>query len=217
MEGVRDITIIAMYITLMPVIIAGVLNMIWVKSSFLKSLYIPLDGGKKFYDGKRIFGENKTFKGFIGMIIWAVLATVLWGWICSLSEALNTNNYIYLSNENNISFNVYVGFLYGLAYAVFELPNSFIKRRINIVPGKKATGLKGVLFVFIDQADSILGCLLVLEIFYPMTIGFYFLFLFIGAFTHIVINIILYSLNLRRNMFWFFWRIYGEFERFPRK
>ena len=72
-------TVLALYITLMPIILAGVLNMIFCKSSLLQAAYRPMDGGLVLKDGKRLFGANKTWKGFIGMIVWGSLAQILWG------------------------------------------------------------------------------------------------------------------------------------------
>ena len=51
-----------MYITLLPVILAGIMNMVWCKTSLLKALKKPMDMGKCLSDGKRIFGDNKTWK-----------------------------------------------------------------------------------------------------------------------------------------------------------
>ena len=70
--------IIMMYVTLFPTIIAGVLNMVWCKSSILKKLNTPVDFKKNFIDGKRIFGENKTFKGLLGYVIFNIISAVLW-------------------------------------------------------------------------------------------------------------------------------------------
>ena len=38
-------TVLALYITLMPVILAGVLNMIFCKSPLLEGAYQPMDAG----------------------------------------------------------------------------------------------------------------------------------------------------------------------------
>ena len=57
--------IVCMYITLISPIIAGILNMAWCKSGILPKLNKPIDFEKKLKDGKRIFGENKTWKGFL--------------------------------------------------------------------------------------------------------------------------------------------------------
>lgn len=62
-------SILMMYVTLMPTIFAGIINMIWCKLSILKSIQTPIDSGKNFVDGKRIFGDNKTWKGLIRVYI----------------------------------------------------------------------------------------------------------------------------------------------------
>ena len=96
---------------------------------------------------------------------------------------------------------IIVGVLLGLAYALFELPNSFVKRRLGITPGKPATGIKKAIFVFVDQADSIFGCALVVWLFYDLGILKYLGFVVVGAVTHIVFNMLLYFAHLRKNMF----------------
>ena len=189
-----------MYVTLAPVILAGVFNMIFCKLGILKKLQVPMDGGRTLKDGNRLLGENKTWKGFIGYIIFGTLSTVLWGLIIK-NTPLNSLNFFYVNNENTLGFNILVGILLGLFYALFELPNSFIKRRLGITPGKPATGLKKAVFVFVDQADSIFGCALVVWFFYNLGFARYLGFVVVGAVTHIVINMLLYFAHLRKNMF----------------
>ena len=64
-----------MYVTLTPVILSGIANMAWCKSSLLESTRKPIDNGKSLSDGKRIFGENKTWKGMIGYLFFNALFT----------------------------------------------------------------------------------------------------------------------------------------------
>lgn len=193
--------LIEMYITLIPVILAGILNMVWVKLPYMYSWTRPMDNNKCFADGKRIFGDNKTWKGFIGMIVFAIIATIIWGFVCDKLQYLNAHNYLYRNNDNSLSYNAGIGFLLGLSYAIFELPNSFLKRRMNIIPGKTSDGLKCILFVLLDQADSIFGCVLVILVVYKMSIKFYVVYVCLGVMTHIVINMLLYLAKLRKNMF----------------
>ncbi|MBU3113398.1 CDP-archaeol synthase [Clostridium lacusfryxellense] len=195
------IVIFTMYITLIPVIFAGILNMVWVKLPYMSLWTRPMDNNKCFYDGKRIFGDNKTWKGFIGMIVFAIVSTIIWGLICANLQYLNDHNYLYRNYDNSLSYNVFIGFLLGLAYALLELPNSFLKRRINIIPGKTSEGIKSIFFVLLDQADSIFGCVLVICLVYKMSIKFYLAYVLLGALTHIVINMLLYLGKLRKNMF----------------
>lgn len=71
--------VITMYVTLMPIIFAGILNMIWCRLPIAKKWQIPMDMGTTFKDGKRIFGDNKTWKGFFGYIWLSSVMYVLWG------------------------------------------------------------------------------------------------------------------------------------------
>lgn len=192
--------ILMMYVTLFPAILAGIFNMIWCKLPVLGALKKPMDGGRCLRDGKRIFGDNKTWKGLVGYLLLNTLTTVLWGAICQ-AAGWNSYNFFYINRENTLLFNLGVGFLLGLGYALFELPNSFIKRRLNIEPGKPTEGAWKVLFIFLDQADSVFGCCLVVCLFYEMTVWFYLLYVLVGAVTHIVCNVLLYFMGLRKNPF----------------
>ena len=175
--------------------------MIWCKMPVFNFMKKPIDGGICLWDRRRLFGDNKTWKGFVGMIIGGSVLTIIWGLICGTNEFLTTNNFIYAQRENNIIYNAIMGVMFGFSYALFELPNSFIKRRMNIKPGKTIGGLKKVLFIFMDQADSIFGCVLVVCLVYKMSVQFYFLYVLVGAVTHIILNMLLYLVKLRKNMF----------------
>lgn len=192
--------IIMLYVTLLPPIIAGVFNMIWCKLPILKSLQIPMDFNKNFIDKKRIFGDHKTWKGFIGYLILNPLFTTIWGLICNISN-INNYNYFYINYDNTFLYNLFIGFLLGLGYSLFELPNSFIKRRLDIKPGKTTNGFKKLFFIFLDQADSVFGVCLVVCLFYKLGLKLYLIYVLLGALTHIVFNMILYFLKLRKNMF----------------
>ena len=45
----------------------GVIHMVLIKLPVLNSLLAPVDAGITLKDGKRLFGDNKTWKGFISM------------------------------------------------------------------------------------------------------------------------------------------------------
>jgi len=193
-------TILKMYITLLAPIIAGVLNMIWCKLNIFKKINKPIDFNKNFIDGKRIFGDNKTWKGFLGYIIFNISCSMILGFIWNTFN-LNNMNFFYSNIPNTIYNNFIIGLLLGLGYSIFELPNSFLKRRLNIEPGKTLNGIKKIFFIFLDQADSAIGCCTALSLFYTMTFSFYIMYILLGALTHIVFNILLYFLGLRKNMF----------------
>lgn len=190
--------IIKMYITLMPVILAGILNMLFVKTAVYQRLKSPMDASRVLKDGRRLFGDNKTWAGFAGMIAANMLSQVFWGLVCRmLPEGMN---YIYQYHQNSISFNLLAGAGFGLAYVLCELPNSFIKRRMGIPDGKTVSSRKGAVFFIADQTDSLFGVVLLLAFLYPMPVWQYILYIFLGAGTHIFVNYILYRLKIRKNL-----------------
>jgi len=164
------------YVLILPIIMGGVSNMIFMKLPILKSWRYPMDAHKTFR-GKRIFGDNKTWKGFSGMIVFTALSGLLfWGLLYPFS-------FFYLLR----------GAWIGFAYVLFELPNSFIKRRLNIASGKNG----GFLQTFFDQCDSVIGIALLYPVVYPLTwleaLG---IFVILTA-THYAINILLFHLKLK--------------------
>jgi CDP-diglyceride synthetase len=77
----------------------------------------PLDGGLRFLDGHPLFGASKTVRG----IVIAVLATAAAAPAVGLDWS--------------------TGALAGIAALAGDLLSSFIKRRLNLPPSSKATGL----------------------------------------------------------------------------
>ncbi|MBQ8966888.1 CDP-archaeol synthase [Ruminococcus sp.] len=189
-----------MYVTLMGLIMAGIMNMIFTKTPYFKKSHPPMDGGRNFRDGRRIFGDNKSWKGFWGMTVCCGISQTAWGLISRLSPTLTARNRLYQVSENTLLYNLAIGLLFGFVYVLFELPNSFIKRRLDITPGKTAKGGLGVLFFIIDQIDSLLGVTLCLAIICGFSFWEYWAYILVGGLTHIVINLSLYALRIRRNV-----------------
>ena len=192
--------IVKMYVTLLAPIVAGIVNSIFCKSNALVFLKKPMDFNKNFIDGKRIFGDHKTWKGFFGYIIFNIIFTLLFSLLWKYTK-LEELNFFYINHQNTLIYNLLIGFLLGLFYALFELPNSFLKRRLDITPGKTINGKKKILFIILDQADSVFGVALVVWMFYPIGIWIYLLYILIGTVTHLLINMMLYFMHLRKNMF----------------
>ena len=77
----------------------------------------PLDGGKKFIDGRAWFGSSKTIRGIISSVL-----------VTSIGAAL-------------IGYSIQNGILFAVASLSGDLVSSFIKRRLNIPPSSRALGL----------------------------------------------------------------------------
>jgi hypothetical protein len=111
-----------------PAVIAGCVHALVIKRDAFNRLAVPLDRGSD------VFGENKTWRGVVVMVVVSTAAAAAIG----LSPAL--------------------GACLGAAYSLAELPNSFVKRRLGIAPGARASAIQYVA----DQGDSAAGCTLAL-------------------------------------------------------
>ena len=131
----------------------------------------PMGSGRKFFDGKPIFGKNKTFKGFFfGLGIGAGVGLVecllfSYPWLFSVLSPL--------------------GALLG------DLTGAFLKRRLRIAPG-------GLLPV-IDQIDFVVGALAfslpVMIISWELAVAV----LLVTPPIHLFTNFLAYKLKLKKN------------------
>lgn len=128
----------------LPAGLANVTPVLATKIPGLKRLALPLDLGLSI-GGKRILGNNKTWRGIILGVLTAILITCL--------EVLAFNNSVFLRENLTLNYNqvdpVLLGTLLGFGSLVGDSLKSFFKRRTNISPGKSW-------FPF-DQIDYIIG------------------------------------------------------------
>ncbi|HXY86048.1 MAG TPA: hypothetical protein VEH52_11270 [Gaiellaceae bacterium] len=121
-----------------PVISAGVAHAIVIRLDLLGFLALPLDGRRLRH--RPLFGENKTWRGLVVMVV-----------VCTATAPL-------------FGLPVVLGACLGAAYSLAELPNSFVKRRLGIPPGARSR--RGAVAQYVtDQGDSVLGCTVVVALF----------------------------------------------------
>lgn len=190
---------ISMIITALPVILGSIFNTFFLKTPLFQGINKPIDNNKILKDGKRLFGQNKTWRGFWGMVFFSSICVALWGLLGKLIPAIQNYNLLYKNYANSFLYNIVMGCLLGLAYGIFELPNSFLKRRIGIQPGKNKTSALGIIFIIYDQIDSLIGCVLVIWFVHPMSLVYFFSFVFFGGAIHISLSYLFYLLKLRKN------------------
>lgn len=190
-----------MILSMCSVVFGGVLNMLFVKTPLYGKLKRPIDGGRTWKDGRRIFGDNKTYAGFAGMTLGTMVSQVLMG---LLLKALGASHHsdVYLHHENTIPYNGLAGGLFGFAYALLELPNSFLKRRVDIRPGKtvEKKGFLGLVFFLVDQVDSMFGVMLVLALLAPIGIAKYFGYIALGGVIHVLTNLGMIKAGIRKHL-----------------
>jgi hypothetical protein len=167
---------------ILPVVLGGLGHVAVLKTDLLRSLAVPLDGGAR-WRGRPVFGANKTWRGIVVMTGSTAVASgaqaaltrrLRWRWASGMEESARFNAWA-------------AGALYGITYCLAELPNSFVKRRLGIAPG--ASARRGAwLHYVVDQADSVVGCLIPLRLLYGSSGGELVSAFVLGLAIHIAID-----------------------------
>ncbi len=113
----------------------------------------PIDRGKLFFDGKPIFGTNKTFGGMLGSTISGGLMGIMVA--LYFPEILSDENVT--DRFSWIDYTWYFGFILGFAAIVGDALGSFIKRRVDLKPGGS--------FPIMDQIGFVIVAYLIILIF----------------------------------------------------
>lgn len=149
-----------------PVIGAKVLD----KTGFKRH---PVDGGALFIDGRRVFGDNKTWEGLaIG-----IMSGVLVG-IC---QAFVEDSLVAIARGVVMSVGAMVG----------DLTGAFIKRRLGLKPGDPLPVLDQTLFLFAALGMAHVLNLVSLNM---LQLG---LLTLMTLLLHIITNYLAYLLNLK--------------------
>ena len=173
-------------------VFAGVLQTLWLRSPWSRAFAVPIDGGCTIR-GRRIFGGNKTWKGFVVMI--PAVGVAFWGLAMIFKVGESGPNHLW---ELSISNYFWLGCWAGLGYMLFELPNSFVKRQLDIASGQppRHPVARAVCF-FVDQADSVLGALVALVVFVPVPPLTWIIILLAGPIVHWLFNVVLMLVGLK--------------------
>ena len=130
-----------------------------------------MDFGKNFFDGKRVFGNNKTFRGFFFGLAFGIAVGLV---ECFL-----------------FGYPILFSVLSPLGALLGDLAAAFLKRRLGIAPGG--------LFPVVDQVDFVVGALLfslpLAIVSWELAIAV----LIITPPIHLVTNFVAYKLGLKKN------------------
>lgn len=159
-------------IILPSLILANVVHMIIVKKNILSFLNRPISTSQ--------FGSNKTWRGMLLVPFLNVLFLYFF-------------NSIFKLQISNVFF---MGLILGFAYVIFELPNSFMKRRLNISEGQSANQNK-YLFMLIDKMDSAFGVSLVYYLITGISPFLAFLVFICSSLTHILMSLFLVAIKVK--------------------
>jgi len=173
-------------------IISGIVHTIWMRSRISLSFVIPLDGGLKLRQ-RRILGDNKTLRGLMVLIPGTGCSFFLLGTVVR-SQAGVLDGVWPLSPA---AFGL-LGLLAGLGFMLGELPNSFIKRQMGILPGEAAKGpIRKVVFLIMDRVDSLLGMLLAISLVVPTPWQIWLYVFVLGPFIHLFFSFVLFLLKVK--------------------
>ncbi len=171
--------------------LGGIAHLVWLKSRLSKRFNQPLDGGRTFR-GRRIFGPNKMLRGLMVMPIAAAFAFAALAamrerfpvWIAAGTWDLTGGEYAVL------------GFACGLAFMLAELPNSFLKRQLDVLPGDTPGQgwLKPLCFV-LDRCDSVFGVMVVVALTVPVPVATWVWVFILGPMSHALFSALLYGVG----------------------
>jgi CDP-2,3-bis-(O-geranylgeranyl)-sn-glycerol synthase len=130
---------------------------------------LPLDFGKNFVDGRRVFGKNKTFRGFFFGLAIGVLVGL-------------TENFLF-------GYPLLFSVLSPLGALMGDLAGAFLKRRLDIAPG-------GVLPI-VDQVDFVVGAIVFSLPLSIISLELAIAMLIITPPIHLLTNFLAYKLKLK--------------------
>ena len=175
---------------LLPAIGAAIAHAPVLRFDLFRGLARPIDGGRTFR-GRRVLGDNKTWRGaaFMGS---GVLASAV---ALHRTPAYRARLPAELRALPPGTF----GAALALGTVVGEFPNSFLKRQLGIDPGTQRRSLAGVALSVFDQGDFTLGVWLALRRFWTPSVRQALDAFAAVAAVHAVINVIGYAIGARRS------------------
>jgi CDP-2,3-bis-(O-geranylgeranyl)-sn-glycerol synthase len=158
----------------------------------------PLDLKRNFIDGRRVFGDGKTIRGFIGGLIFGFIAGLIQMFAAPIINGIFQQLIIDFSLNPAIGVNAAIilfvsplrAFLLPLGGLTGDLVGSFIKRRLNFERGRSAP--------FLDQLDFILFALLFGYFISPFSWEYVVILLVFTPIIHLIANIIAYGAKLKK-------------------
>ena len=142
-------------------VIAGVAQTIWLGSAAARRFAQPIDAGRTLR-GRRILGPNKTIKGFVMMV---PVAAVSFALLAAIAQSRHVAGLWLMPPVSYAAMGAWAGF----GYMAGELPNSFIKRQLDVDAGSAARGrVAAFVFFVLDRVDSMIGMMALTSLLVPV-------------------------------------------------
>lgn len=120
-----------------------------------KWLALPVDFNLNWFDGKRLLGDHKTWRGLVSGTLVSIAIVGVQKWLAQFDLFDRIGIFPYTEHSFWL-----VGFLVGFGALFGDMVKSFIKRRVGIEPGKK--------FIPWDQIDAAVGAIALISIIWPV-------------------------------------------------
>ena len=168
---------------------AGVFQVAWLRTNLSKNFTQRLDLGLTLR-GRPLFGENKTLRGFIVMVPAAGFS--FWAW----SRVRADFNGLWDLSAWEF---VVLGCLAGAGFMAGELPNSALKRQLDIAPGEAPSNPWLRRFcLLLDRTDSLVGSLLAMSLYVWVPWTVWLGCLVLGPGIHAIFSYSLYRLGVKK-------------------
>jgi CDP-2,3-bis-(O-geranylgeranyl)-sn-glycerol synthase len=172
-------------------IIAGCAQTAWFAWSGSRAFALPLDGGLTFR-GRRLFGNNKTIRGLVVMVPAGAIALPLTA--AFFERALPAPTGLWPLTLPGYAA---LGAACGLGFMLGELPNSFLKRQLDVAPGAAARGAGLPWQLAADRLDSGIGLLVAASLFVHVPWSTWAVVLSIGPLFHWSFSVLMFRLGLK--------------------
>ena len=171
--------ILTCFYFMLPAYFANMAPVIVKKINFLK---VPIDFNVKL-NNKSIFGENKTFRGLVFGVLFAIVVSYI--------QFLFFNNDLFV-NISIIDYSnwLLLGLLLGFGAIFGDLVESFVKRRLKLKSGQK--------FIPFDQIDFVLGALIIVSFMVPLSLLKIIIIIVLSFVLHILVNHIAFYSGIRK-------------------
>jgi hypothetical protein len=173
----------------LPLLGATVAHAPVLRFDLLTGLKRPIDGGRTFR-GRRLFGENKTWRGA------ACMSAGVFGAAVALHRSPRYR--ARLPAELRDLHPAVFGAALAAGTVGGELPNSFLKRQLDIAPGSQRRSPLGVAVSVFDQGDFVPGIWLTLRPFWAMSTRQALDAFATVAAVHYVVNVVGYAMGARK-------------------
>lgn len=143
----------------------------------------PLDLGRKFSDGRRIFGDGKTFQGLAAGIAFGTIAGNVQGYLIGANVVAG-----YMAGADVLRYTL-AGFLLAAGALLGDLASSFAKRRLGM--------RRGAPFFPVDQLDFVIGSIALASVIYAPPLARVAILLVLTPAIHLVFNFLAHRLRVK--------------------